>query len=342
MKKTVSIIGASGYSGSELTRLLYDHPDVELTHLYAHGQVGKQVKDLYPYLEADFVYEAYTGQTDSDIYFLALPHGEALSLVPALKDAGKMVIDLSGDHRIQSVKLHEAYYKSPKPAGAIMQYGMPELFKSEIQSTTWISNPGCYATSIVLGLAPLLTNDAIKETVESITVCATSGLSGAGRASKTALSYSEMNANMWAYKVGVHQHSPEIMQAFGYDVSSAPFAFTFVPSVAPFTRGIYTTLSLQLTKALSKEDVEKLYKSFYREAPFVRVQPNAPEIRAVAYTNFCDLHVGYASQNRSLVVISAIDNLIKGAAGQAIQNMNLMLGIDEETALKPGFLGPIH
>ncbi len=342
LKKTVSIIGASGYSGSELTRLLYDHPDVTLHHLYAHGQAGKHVTEVYPYLEADFIYEQYNGQTDSDIYFLALPHGEAIKLVPALKAAGKMVIDLSGDHRITSTELHKAYYKSEKPADAIMQYGMPELFKPEIQATRHISNPGCYATSIVLGLAPILGNASLKNNVQNITVFATSGLSGAGRASKVELSYSEMSANMWAYKVGTHQHSPEIMQAFGYRVDQLPFGFTFVPTVAPFMRGIYTTLNLQLSDAMSLESARELYQSFYKDAPFVRLRTTPPEIRAVALTNYCDIHVGHASQQGSLVVITAIDNLLKGAAGLAIQNMNLILGIDEQTGLKPGYVGPIH
>lgn len=342
LKKTVSIIGASGYSGSELTRLLQDHPDVQLEHLYAHGQAGKHVKEVYPYLEADFTYEQYDGQTGSDIYFLALPHGQALNLVPKLQAAGKMVIDLSGDFRIKSGALHEKYYKSPKPDNTIMQYGMPELFKSEIKTAKHISNPGCYATSIVLGLAPLLCHDELKNKVQNLTVCATSGLSGAGRASKVNLSFTEMSANMWAYKVGVHQHSPEIMQAFGYNLDEQPFPFTFVPSVAPFARGIYTTLSLQFTEALSKEEADELYQKFYQNEPFVRVQPSVPEIRAVAYTNYCDVHVGYAGEKGNLVVVSAIDNLLKGAAGQAIQNMNLMLGIDEETGLKPGYIGPIH
>ncbi|WP_041469262.1 N-acetyl-gamma-glutamyl-phosphate reductase [Chloroherpeton thalassium] len=339
MKQKVSIIGASGYSGSELTRLLSDHPAVEILHLYAHGQAGKKAAEVYPYLETDLTYETYEGDLSSNIYFLALPHGEALKLVPDLLKAGKKVIDLSGDFRIHSVSVHEKYYKNTKPEGSTLQYGQPELFKEDIKKATAISNPGCYATSITLALAPILTDAHLKAETESVTVNALSGMSGAGRSSKTIHSFSEMSGNVWAYKIGVHQHSPEILQNFGLDIACPPFPFTFVPMVAPLVRGIYTTTTVKLKQKLSLEEAHARFRDFYKNEPFVRIKNEAPEIRGVAYTNYCDIGIQYCDDFGNIVIISAIDNLIKGAAGQAIQNMNLMLGLSEETALKSGFFG---
>jgi N-acetyl-gamma-glutamyl-phosphate reductase len=210
---SASIIGASGYSGAELTRLLLLHPNVELQELYAFSQVGKPVSELYAALSCDKVYKPYNGETESDLYFLALPHGEALQLVPSLVAAGKTVIDLSGDFRLTSPVEHEHFYKQVKSPEAVLTYGMPELFREEIIKAKAISNPGCFATSIILGVAPLFRGAESSVKVRAINCTATSGISGAGRSSKTELSFSEMSENIRAYKVGVHQHIPEIMQA---------------------------------------------------------------------------------------------------------------------------------
>lgn len=332
---TVSIIGASGYSGSELTKFLLGHPYAEIAHLYAHGQAGKAAQEVYPHLDTDIIYETYEGDLSSDIYFLALPHGEALKLVPELVAAGKYVVDLSGDFRLKSTAVHEQYYGSKKPEGATLQYGLPELFKDEILKSKAISNPGCYATSIMLGLAPFLAQDAYKSKVQSVAVSSISGISGAGRSAKMELSFSEMSGNARAYKVGTHQHMPEILQAFGIDITTKPFPFSFVPMIAPLVRGIYTTLTIKLSEGMSKASVETLFKEFYRDAPFTRVRNVIPEIKDVAYTNFCDIGIGHADTDGTLIIVTAIDNLIKGAAGQAIQNMNLMLGFDERLSLSP-------
>ncbi|MEI6638808.1 MAG: N-acetyl-gamma-glutamyl-phosphate reductase, partial [Chlorobium sp.] len=214
-KYSVSIIGASGYSGAELTRLLLRHPFVELQELYAFSQVGNKVSDLYPALNSNSVYKQYSGEKKSDIYFLALPHGEALQLVPSLVQAGKIVIDLSGDFRLKNCAEHNEYYKQLKSPEAFMTYGMPELFLNQIVKARAISNPGCYASSIILGLAPLFHGKGRGLAVRAINCTSTSGISGAGRSSKTELSFSEMSENVRAYKVGIHQHIPEIMQALG-------------------------------------------------------------------------------------------------------------------------------
>jgi N-acetyl-gamma-glutamyl-phosphate reductase len=330
---SVSIIGASGYSGAELTRLLLHHPLVDIQELYAFSQAGKRVSELYPYLSCDKVYKPYGGERESDIYFLALPHGEALQFIPPLVAAGKCVIDLSGDFRLKNPVEHEQFYKQRKSPEAVMTYGMAELFREEIIKAKAISNPGCYATSIILGLAPLFSGSESEIKVRAVNCTSTSGISGAGRSSKIELSFSEMTENIRAYKVGIHQHIPEIMQALGTSATTPSFDFTFTPMIGSLVRGIYSILNIQLENPAEAELIKRLYKSFYERAPFVRVRDTMTEIRHVTYTNFCDIHIAHATASGSLVIVTAIDNLLKGAAGQAIQNMNLMLGLDETTGL---------
>ncbi len=332
---SVSVIGASGYSGAELTRLLLQHPKVELQELYAFSQADKRVSDLYPLLSSNKVYKPYCGESGSDIYFLALPHGEALQLVPPLVAAGKRVIDLSGDFRLKSVVEHEQFYKQPKSPESVMTYGMAELFRDEIVKAKAISNPGCFATSIILGVAPLFAGSESGIKVRAINCTSTSGISGAGRSSKTELSFAEMSENVRAYKVGVHQHIPEIMQALGTSATTPSFDFTFTPMIGSLVRGIYSILTIQLEKPVETERIKSLYNGFYptNRAPFVRLRDTMTEVRHVAHTNFCDIHIAHASASGSLVIVTAIDNLLKGAAGQAVQNMNLMLGLDETTGL---------
>jgi len=330
---SASIIGASGYSGAELTRLLLQHPNIELQELYAFSQTGKHVSELYAALSCDKVYQPYNGETESDLYFLALPHGEALRLVPALVDAGKTVIDLSGDFRLKCPLEHEQFYKQVKSPGSVMTYGMSELFSEEIIKAKAISNPGCFATSIILGVAPLFRGNKSSVKVRAINCTSTSGISGAGRSSKTELSFSEMSENIRAYKVGTHQHIPEIMQALGSSSTRPSFDFTFTPMIGSLVRGIYSILNVQLESPVDGDCIKELYRNFYQDAPFVRVRDNMTEVRHVAHTNFCDVHIAYAAPGGSLVIITAIDNLLKGAAGQAIQNMNLMLGLPETPGL---------
>ncbi|NTU58730.1 MAG: N-acetyl-gamma-glutamyl-phosphate reductase [Chlorobiaceae bacterium] len=329
---TASIIGASGYSGAELVGLLMRHPKVAIEEIYAHTQAGKHFSDLYPAIHCDKVFQAYSGQYGSDIYFLALPHGEALQIIPGLLAAGKTVIDLSGDFRLKSIAEHRKFYGGEKPEGAFLQYGMPELFGDDIAAATAISNPGCYATSIILGLAPLFRDNAPGMAVESVNVTAVSGISGAGRSSKTELSFSEMSGNMRAYKVGAHQHTPEIMQALGSSAENPGFRFVFTPMIAPYVRGIYSVLNVRLSSRVDMESIRTHYRKFYAQAPFVRLRDGVTEVRHVAHTNFCDISLAWEDDG-SLVIITAIDNLVKGAAGQAVQNMNLMLGFEETTAL---------
>jgi len=330
---SVSVIGASGYSGAELVRLLLRHPAVELDTLYAFSQAGKIFSDLYPSVPCVKEFLRYEGETGSDIYFLALPHGEALKLVPALTDAGKRVIDLSGDFRLKNPDEHERFYKQIKPAGAWMTYALPELGRDDIVNSKAVSNPGCYATSIILGLAPLFLDENSPVKVRSVSCTAVSGISGAGRTGKTELSFSEMSENMRAYKVGQHQHTPEIMQALGTSTTYPSFDFTFTPMIGPFTRGIYSVLTVSFCGEFGDRQVSDLYAGFYIGAPFVRVRGSMTEVRHVAMTNYCDIHIAHGPENGRLVIVSTIDNLLKGAAGQAVQNMNIMLGLDETLGL---------
>lgn len=332
-KLSVSVIGASGYSGAELVRLLLRHPGVELDKLYAYSQAGKLFSDLYPSIPCSREFLRYEGQTDSDLYFLALPHGEALNLVPVLTAAGKRVIDLSGDFRLKNPDEHERFYKQIKPDSAWMTYAMPELCRNDIARSKAVSNPGCYATSIILGLSPLFLDEHCPVTVKNVSCTAVSGISGAGRTSKTELSFSEMSENMRAYKVGQHQHTPEIMQALGTTASDPSFDFTFTPMIGPYTRGIYTVLTVSFEGSFENRSPEELYSRFYDGAPFVRIRNSMTEVRHVAMTNYCDVHIAHGPENGRMVIVSAIDNLLKGAAGQAVQNMNIMSGFDETLGL---------
>ncbi len=332
-KPTVSVIGASGYSGAELIKILLRHPSIKLEKLYAHTQAGKKVRGIYPSLDTDAVFEPYNGELDADIYFLALPHGEALSIVPKLAEAGKMVIDLSGDFRLRNPGEHKEYYKKDKDPGAILTYAMPELFHQEIKQAKTVSNPGCYATSIILGIAPLVKKPLKGAGVKSVNCSSISGISGAGRSNKVELSFSEMSGNVRAYKAGCHQHTPEILQALDTDTANPAFNFMFTPMIAPLVRGIYTVLNIQLEKHIPVSQIEKHFRDFYLSAPFVRVRETMTEVQHVAYTNFCDVHIAESNRNGSTVIVTAIDNLVKGAAGQAVQNMNIMLGYDETLGL---------
>lgn len=330
---SVAVIGASGYSGAELVRIILRHPALKLESVYAFSQAGKRFSDLYPSISCDMEFLRYEGDCAADICFLALPHGEALKIVPELIGRGKMVIDLSGDFRLKNPDEHERYYLQPKPEGSTLTYAMPELFRDEISRSTAVSNPGCYATSIILGLAPLFQGPDRSFRVRAVNCTAISGISGAGRSSKTELSFSEMSENMRAYKVGSHQHTPEIMQALGSSASDPSFDFTFTPVIGPFTRGIYSVLNVSLDGETSGSSFDTLYRNFYAGAPFVRVRGSMTEVRHVALTNFCDIHIASAPENGRLVIVSAIDNLLKGAAGQAVQNMNIMLGLEERLGL---------
>lgn len=348
MALNVGIIGASGYTGSELIRLLAGHPEVKVTYVTANQYQGTKVTELYPHLTVitDAVYEAYDLKTalgKADIFFLALPHGKAMEVGPELVDAGGKVVDLSGDFRLAGKDIYEAWYKTehtrPDFIGKAV-YGLPEIYEEKIKNAGFISNPGCYPTGALLALAPLLSEKLI--ITDSIIVDSLSGVSGAGRDPKPATHFCMVDESLTAYKVGgVHQHTPEIEQYLS-DMAGEAVTISFTPHLMPVSRGILTTAYAAAAVPVRLNDLIGLYEAFYRDKPFVHIVPKGhyPQTKSVMGSNYC--HIGLALDERTgrIIVISAIDNLVKGASGQAIQNMNIMMGLPQDMGLKSAGLMP--
>jgi N-acetyl-gamma-glutamyl-phosphate reductase len=334
----ISIVGASGYSGIELVKILARHKYARIDKLFANTSAGKRVAEVYPWFErrVEAVYEQYSREAacGSDVVFVALPSGEAMNLVPELLDRGKRVIDLGGDFRLKDASLYEKFYKRQHTAKEKLTeavFGLPEWNRSQIKSATLVANPGCYPTSALLPLLPILKERLIRS--NGITISSLSGVSGAGRSSSIDLSLAEANESVKAYKVGVHQHTPEIttaLEAFAGTLVSV----TFVPHLLPITRGIYTSIYAPLEQNVTHGDIVAAFRTSYEREPFVRWSETAiPEIKNVNYTNCIDIGFRVDVENNQLILLSAIDNLVKGAAGQAVQNMNLMFGFDETEGL---------
>jgi N-acetyl-gamma-glutamyl-phosphate reductase len=337
-RRTAAIVGASGYSGAELLRILLRHPGITVGRLFASTSAGKKVADLYPSFRGrtDAAYETYSADAAAahDVVFIALPSGEAMRLVPGLLEKGTRVIDLGGDFRLQDPALYQQYYRHEHLAADLLPsavYGFPEWHADRLRDAQLVSNPGCYPTGAILPLAPLLKEGLIAP--DGIVVSSMSGVSGAGRASSVEMSFVEVNETVRAYKVGVHQHIPEIQTALS-DLSGMSVTVTFVPHLIPITRGIYTSIYAKPTRTLTDADIRMAYAKAYASAPFVRLLgPAVPEIRSVTDTNFIDIGWRSYPENGHLIVLSTIDNLVKGAAGQAVQSMNLMLGFAETEGL---------
>jgi len=340
--RRVAIAGATGYAGEELIRLLLGHPHAQITHLAASAKWDRPVpvSDVYPRFARQLdlpitALEPTTLAEQCDIAFLALPHAVSMHIAPALLATGRKVIDLAGDFRLKDPATFQRWYGTshahPELLGEAV-YGASELFSSRIRDARLVANPGCFATSVILALAPLLTAGVIEP--QSIIVDAKSGWTGAGRQTVEGWEREGRLGDLWPYKVNSHQHMPEVEQALGQATGTTP-SLTFVPHVVPMERGILSTLYVRATKPLSWQDVDGCYRAAYREAPFVRLRPKGawPAIRDVAGTNYCDLAFGETDEARLLIVVAAIDNLLKGAAGQAVQNLNLMCGWPETAGL---------
>ena len=334
---TVSVLGASGYSGVELVRILSRRSDVEITSAMAASQAGQRLDALYPDLSGRF--ERVLEPTDpvraaeAEVVFLALPSGESMRVVPELLRRGARVIDLTGDFRFRSAERYERAYGRPHGAPELLAqavYGLPELNRRHIATATLVANPGCYPTSAILALLPALRSGLVNPS--SLVVSSMSGVSGAGRSSSVELSFGEVNENIRAYRVGAHQHQPEIVSTLE-DATGVATTLSFIPHLVPITRGIYTTVSADCTQRVSTAEALALYREAYRGEPFVRVTDVLPEIRSVRHTNYCDIGIVADVQTGRLVIMSVIDNMLKGAAGQAVQNMNIMLGLNEEESL---------
>ena len=337
----VGVIGVTGYTGNELMRLLLSHGGVEVTYITSHSYAGEHLARVHPHFQGsvDLVCSSFSleeAMEKTDLVFSALPHGESMGVVPQLHAAGMKVIDLSADFRLADEDLYSGWYgrkhEAPHLLGQAV-YGLPELYRAEIKGANLIANPGCYPTSVILGLAPLAAKKLLN--IDSLVVDSKSGTSGAGKVPSQTLHFPECAENFRAYKVAKHQHAPEMEQELGR-VCGEEFTFTFVPHLVPMIRGILSTMYLKLKEDLAEEEIREIYAQYYQGERFVRLLPPAvfPETRNVYGSNFCDVALQWDDRTRRLVVLTALDNLVKGAAGQAVQNMNLLLGFKEDEGLR--------
>lgn len=335
----VGIYGGSGYTGQELLRLLFAHPEAKVVVATSRRFAGKPVGEVYPALAGltDLVYtndlpEAVAGI--ADFIFLALPHGVSMEIAPVFVGAGRKVVDLSADFRIRERATYEGWYGRHTAFEMLEKavYGLPEMHREEIRGTCLVANPGCYPTSIILGLAPVLRSGWIDP--DSVIADSKSGVSGAGREPVIGSLFCEVDGGFKAYKVGGHRHTPEIEQELGL-LAGREMKISFTPHLLPVKRGILSTIYAKLEKNVSVEEATSLYRDFYGKEPFIRICRNGqfPNLSSVVGSNFCDIGVTVDKRTGRLIVVSAIDNLIKGASGQAIQNMNLMSDLPETTGL---------
>lgn len=337
--KRVGVVGSTGYAGAELVRILSGHPDVRLTVVTSRQYSGICFSEVYPALSgfADIVCEDFSPESiceKADVIFLALPHKLPMNVAPSLLAAGKTVIDLSADFRFSDADAYEAAYQ-PHTSKALLEravYGLSEIYADEIRKTDLIGNPGCYPTSVLLPLIPLVRAGILDLT--TIVSDSKSGVSGAGRSLSLGSHFSEVNESFKAYKAATHRHNPEMNEILSKE-AGGDVSITFVPHLIPVTRGMLTTTYARLNRDIDTGGIHRIYKDFYRDKAFVRIYPEGrlPDISYVRGTNFCDIGFSIDSKNNRLILVSAIDNLVKGAAGQAVQNMNIILGIDEKRGL---------
>ena len=327
---SVGIIGGTGYTGKYLLEFIKQHEMIADYTIYANKSAGSQLLDVFPELLG--VIENQTIQSvDSlsyghDLYFISLPHGESLKYVPTLLEKGIKVIDLGGDYRLDTKELYDKWYGFEHTSVDLLSqkvYGLADLQNGKIINSNFISNPGCYPTSIQLALIPLIKN--YTDNIISISSVSYSGESGAGKSAKTELLLAELDGNVKAYNINNHRHQPEIEQELTKVGMKSPFAFT--THLLPIARGIYSTSTIHLHSAISEDDIIEKYLSEYANSKFVRMRNIPPELKWVVNTNFCDINI--SAKDKTVVITSTIDNLIKGASGQAIQNMNKMFGWNE-------------
>jgi len=335
----VAIVGATGYAGAELVRILSDHPESQLTVLTSRQFDGVRFDQVYPAYNGvfDLVCEAYSLERIcdcADLVFMALPHQLSMRFVPELIESEKKVIDLSADFRFNDATIYESAYQehTAKELLASAVYGLSEIYAAQIETATLIGNPGCYPTSVLLPLIPLLKQGLL----DPLTLVADSksGVSGAGRSVALASHFCEVNESFKPYKVAVHRHNPE-MDAILSREAQKPVSITFVPHLVPMTRGMLTTIYATPAADLQARDVIDGFAAAYSQRPFIRMcsEGRLPDTLNVRGTNFCDIGYKLDERNNRLILFSAIDNLVKGAAGQAVQNMNIMMGLDETTGL---------
>lgn len=337
-RASVAVIGASGYSGGELVRLLLGHPGVALTRVGGASSAGSLLAEVHPHLlgtaVADLAIEPVEEVGDVEFAFLALPHGRSAELAPALLDAGTRVVDLAGDFRLPAAAYPEWYgFEHPAPAWLDKAvYGLPEIFRDQIPGAELVANPGCYPTALALGLAPLLAAGLLEG--GPIVVDGKTGLSGAGRAATEAMSYAVTEESVRPYRFPTHQHTPEMEHVLELASGAAP-TVSFVPHLVPSVRGVLVTAYARATAGATTDLLTEALVTAYAGEPFVRVLPagGMVDTKRTRGTNVVELQAVVDPRTATAVVVGALDNLVKGAAGQAIQNLNLLLGIEETTAL---------
>jgi N-acetyl-gamma-glutamyl-phosphate reductase len=335
----VGIVGATGYAGAELVRILCGHPQVELTILTSRQFAGVRFDEVYPAMTGcvNLICEELAVEKvcdRADIVFTALPHQLPMALVPEFVKHKVRVVDLSADFRFDDAGVYESAYQ-PHTASDLLDkavYGLSEIYFEDIRSAVLIGNPGCYPTSVLLPLIPLVKEGLLD--LNTLIADSKSGISGAGRTLTLTSHFCEVNESFKAYKVGVHRHNPE-MEAILSREADQPVCLTFVPHLVPMSRGMLTTIYAMPVAALKSEDITQCLAAAYAGHPFIRIcaEERVPDTSHVRGTNFCDIGFKLDERSQRLILISAIDNLVKGAAGQAVQNMNIMLGLDETTGL---------
>lgn len=333
----VGIINVTGYTGAELARLLYGHPGVKLTSVTGRSALGQELSRVFPHLIIDSLISAELGEID--LAFSAMPHKASAEVILPLLKQGIRVVDLSADFRLKDAAEYPRWYDFIHPAPDLLEkavYGLPELYRSQIALANLVANPGCYSTAAILALMPAVKEDLV---YPDIIIDSKSGISGAGRTLSLSTHYSEASNNVSAYALEGHRHLPEIVQELQNLNPKNSFFITFVPHLVPMTRGILSSCYAKLKEGKiaegekGKDELRVLYSDFYKTEPFVKVVDMPPQTKHTWGNNFCLIYPTVDLRSNRLIVISCLDNLVKGGAGQAVQNMNLMLGLDETTGL---------
>lgn len=338
----IGILGATGYTGQELLRLLYNHPEAEVVYLGTSSSAGKDISDIYPHLyENGHILEEET-VPEVDVVFVALPHGIAAVRAVELLERGIKIIDLGADFRLNNYEEYEAWYKTKHASPEILEqavYGLPELYRNDIKGKKLVANPGCYPTASLLALVPLLKAGLLN--TDSIIIDAKSGVSGAGRGMTMTVHYSEVNDNFKAYGVGEHRHTPEIEQQLS-KAAGEKVLINFTPHLVPMTRGILATIYAQVKPGIREGALREIWREAHELEPFVHLLPEGtwPQTKYSYSCNHAFLQLKYDQRTGRVVIVSVIDNLVKGASGQAVQNMNILFGLPETMGLKATGLWP--
>lgn len=334
----VGILGVNGYTGYELIRLLLQHPRVQIAEMAARLERAVPISSIFGQFKKKFDMECqvFHGAEEfgrsCDLIFLALPHKASMGLVPEFLERGKRVIDLSADFRLRNAGVYAQWYHEEHTATSLLPeavYGLPELYRDRIKDARLIANPGCYPTTVLLGCAPLIKQKIVKP---EIIVDSKSGISGAGKTPSPTTHFVNRYENFTAYNIGVHRHIPEMEQELSL-LAGSEVRVIFSPHLIPINRGMLSTMYFSMEKEITQNELSSLYQKFYQDAPFVRILESIPQTADVRETNYCDIWVNLDKRTNKIIVVSAIDNLTKGASGQAVQNMNIMYGWDEMMGL---------